>query len=257
MAQVTGYTATRMKAIEDSAIVDGDVVGDDLILKRFDGQLINAGSVRGPTGLTGPTGPVPEAPLNTTPYIRKNGLWVPGTEAPIRDTLANLNANNPVVAAGRIAVATDSNPRRFAIGNDVDTWSNLVKYYAGGAGVLGYGQVIADQNGVGTTITDLTGLAVTVTVAASRRIRVSGQALILLNSGAIAAYGTIAEGAVELQRFAQIFTSSGVGAGSINLTPSAGAHTYKLRLQASAGTVSMLATNTYPAFISVEDVGGV
>lgn len=64
MASVTGYTAARMKLIEDASIVDGNVVGDNLILKRFDETTINAGSVRGPIGLTGPTGDVSLAQLN-------------------------------------------------------------------------------------------------------------------------------------------------------------------------------------------------
>lgn len=58
MATITGYTAARMKEIEDAAIVDGHVnVGGDLILHRFDGATINAGSVIGPQGVAGPPGP--------------------------------------------------------------------------------------------------------------------------------------------------------------------------------------------------------
>lgn len=57
MATVTGYTAERMQAIEDSSIVDGDVVGGDLILKQRDLTEINAGSVIGPQGIQGPQGP--------------------------------------------------------------------------------------------------------------------------------------------------------------------------------------------------------
>lgn len=64
MATITGYTAARMKAIEDAVIVDGDVVGDNLILTRYDGGTINAGSVRGATGSTGPTGEVTTAAMN-------------------------------------------------------------------------------------------------------------------------------------------------------------------------------------------------
>lgn len=56
MATVTGYTAARMKAIEDSAIVDGTVSGDNLILIKHDGTTIDAGSVRGPQGIQGPGG---------------------------------------------------------------------------------------------------------------------------------------------------------------------------------------------------------
>lgn len=53
MTQVTGFTAARMKAIEDSTVVSGDVRGDDLILITRDGTEILAGDVRGPAGPSG------------------------------------------------------------------------------------------------------------------------------------------------------------------------------------------------------------
>lgn len=56
MATVTGLTAERMLEIEAASIVDGDVVGDNLILTRHDSTQINAGSVRGPQGDAGPVG---------------------------------------------------------------------------------------------------------------------------------------------------------------------------------------------------------
>lgn len=56
MATVTGMTAERMLAIEAASVVDGDVVGDNLILTKHDGTQINAGSVRGPAGPQGPVG---------------------------------------------------------------------------------------------------------------------------------------------------------------------------------------------------------
>lgn len=55
MATVTSLTAARMEAIEAASIVDGSVVGDNLILERFDETTIDAGSVRGPTGSPGVT----------------------------------------------------------------------------------------------------------------------------------------------------------------------------------------------------------
>lgn len=55
MATITGLTAARMEAIEAASVVDGDVVGDNLILTKQDGSTINAGNVRGATGATGPT----------------------------------------------------------------------------------------------------------------------------------------------------------------------------------------------------------
>jgi len=56
MATVTSYTANRMKEIEDTTIVDGDVVAGELILTRRDGITINAGDVVGPQGNPGPQG---------------------------------------------------------------------------------------------------------------------------------------------------------------------------------------------------------
>jgi len=56
MATITGLTAERMLEIEAASVVDGDVVGDNLFLQKHDGTLINAGSVRGPIGPSGPMG---------------------------------------------------------------------------------------------------------------------------------------------------------------------------------------------------------
>jgi microcystin-dependent protein len=56
MATIVGYTAARMKEIEDASIVDGNIVGDELILVRHDGATVNAGNVRGPQGIQGPGG---------------------------------------------------------------------------------------------------------------------------------------------------------------------------------------------------------
>lgn len=68
MATVTGYTAARMKEIEDKAIVGGEVVGGNLILrpKNYPTEpSINAGPVIGPAGPTGPAGAVSTEDLNT------------------------------------------------------------------------------------------------------------------------------------------------------------------------------------------------
>jgi hypothetical protein len=59
-----------MAAIEAASVVDGDIVGDNLILTRYDSSTINAGNVRGPAGPTGPMGP---AQLPTGSFIM--GGW--------------------------------------------------------------------------------------------------------------------------------------------------------------------------------------
>lgn len=57
MATITGLTAERMLAIEAAAIVGGSIVGDNLILERYDSTTIDAGVVVGDTGPEGPEGP--------------------------------------------------------------------------------------------------------------------------------------------------------------------------------------------------------
>lgn len=56
MGTVTGLTADRMIAMENATVVDGDIVGDNLVLKTRDGTSIDAGSVRGPIGPPGING---------------------------------------------------------------------------------------------------------------------------------------------------------------------------------------------------------
>ena len=56
MATVTGLTADRMLEIEAGSVIDGDVIGGELILTKHDGSTLNAGSVVGPPGPVGPIG---------------------------------------------------------------------------------------------------------------------------------------------------------------------------------------------------------
>ena len=72
MTTVTSLTADRMLAIEAASVVDGDVVGDNLILTKHDGSQINAGSVRGPQGAPGPMGTM--LPIATAQPILDIGL---------------------------------------------------------------------------------------------------------------------------------------------------------------------------------------
>ena len=51
MATVTGFTAEHMLEMENATVVDGNVVGNNLILVTKDGTEINAGNVRGPQGI--------------------------------------------------------------------------------------------------------------------------------------------------------------------------------------------------------------
>ncbi len=231
MAQVTGYTAPRMKEIEDSAIVDGDVVGNDLILKRFDGQLINAGNVRGLQGIQGPVGPTSIAVVTST-----------------------TRPASPSV--GLMIYETDT--------NKIYTWNGTVwvlpRNVAGG--IVGQpGVSTADQAGI-TAETDLVGLTTATVVGASRRVKVSFQ--VMLSRTVLDGYTVlrIKEGAVSFASNYVTNALAGFGdarSGFVILTPTAGAHTYKLSLErlSGTGTVASLANAAYPANIIAEDIGGV
>src|SRR5690606_26799543 len=76
MATITGYTAQRMKEIEDSTVVGGEVdENTHLILVTRDGTQIDAGSL--PPGPEGPAGGIGEAPTDGEYYARKDSNWAP------------------------------------------------------------------------------------------------------------------------------------------------------------------------------------
>ena len=68
MTTVTSLTADRMLAIEAASVVDGDVIGGNLILTKHDGSQIDAGPVQGPAGPQGPIGQDLQV-LNSVPVL--------------------------------------------------------------------------------------------------------------------------------------------------------------------------------------------
>lgn len=96
MATITGYTAARMKEIEDTTVVDGEVVGNNLILQTREGTPIDAGNVRGPQGIKGDPGDLVDEPyLDGKFYGRKAGAW-----APLNDELAPEDGQKYVLKDG-------------------------------------------------------------------------------------------------------------------------------------------------------------
>jgi microcystin-dependent protein len=75
MTSVTAYTAQRMKAIEDNTVISGAVVGNNLILTKFNSTTINAGSVIGPQGIQGVPGEVSLAQLNQAVPAGAITMW--------------------------------------------------------------------------------------------------------------------------------------------------------------------------------------
>lgn len=134
-------------------------------------------------------------------------------------------------------------------------------YPTGGAapaGVLAYAEVTANQAPI-TTEVDITGLSVTVTVPAGRRIRISSALGLTSTVNDDVGFMRISEDATNLA-FAQakLNTNTENVFASVVLTPSSGAHTYKIRAARTSGTGNLTvgAAATNPAYILVEDITG-
>lgn len=123
---------------------------------------------------------------------------------------------------------------------------------------LGYAEVTANQGSI-TGEVDLAGLSVTITVPVGRRIRITGQGMFQNTAAGNVSAFRIKEGGTQLTSVEYNHTTLGVPsslAGSVIISPSAGTHTYNLRGISSAGTTTLVATATLPAFILVEDITG-
>lgn len=122
-------------------------------------------------------------------------------------------------------------------------------------GQIGYATTAVNQAGV-TAVVDLTSLSVAVTVPANRILKVTSH--VLLNKDATAGLTRlyINEGATNLSTAFVYFTLSTfiTLTEAVQLTPTVGAHTYKLRLSADTGAVTA-ANATQAGFILVEDMG--
>ena len=130
--------------------------------------------------------------------------------------------------------------------------------WVGGTAVLGYAERTTIQTGFNASITDISTLSVAVTVPSGHRIKVSGQGTIQQNSAAAIVEGYIREGSTTLARWMR--ESVGINerhsaSGFVYLTPTAGAHTYKLSLSTAGGSADVEAVVGNPAFILVENLG--
>lgn len=179
-------------------------------------------------------------------------LWV---HAPVAEDFIAIvtSATRPADPyEGQGIYETDTNKLAFYTGSD---WA-----YRDAGGTLGYAEVVANQTGIGAPA-DLTGLTVTVTVAAGRRIRISGATVAGIDTAVDQVSLRIKEGATQLAEAPNTLTTAGRGYRydvSTVETPSAGAHTYKLTLGRDTGAstaITSYANSTTPAFLLVEDIG--
>lgn len=74
MATIRVYNAERMKQIEDETVISGHIDGDNLMLETREGNLINAGNVRGSKGDQGDPGEVTLAQLDVVSGIANSAM---------------------------------------------------------------------------------------------------------------------------------------------------------------------------------------
>lgn len=130
-------------------------------------------------------------------------------------------------------------------------------------GVLGYAQTTTGQSAIGTSLTDLTSLSVAVTVSsAARRIWIIGQVTVRQLTAAGTPTVQVWEGGTYLGVVGRTtLATSGFSTlhGGVLITPTSGAHTYKLRGLTTNNTMDVIAdgTNFGPNSILVVDLGAV
>lgn len=137
MTTVTSLTADRQLAIEAASVVDGDVIGGNLILTKHDGSQINAGPVTGPQGPQGPVGSdlavlsaIPVLDVGLANQIRAGRQLGPadfgniGLSAPIG--LWNLSDLSDVSGNGRNLVNKGAVPFTTGINGGANTAAQFV-----------------------------------------------------------------------------------------------------------------------------------
>jgi hypothetical protein len=123
-------------------------------------------------------------------------------------------------------------------------------------GQIGYAVVVANQGSIAGSNVDLTGLTVNIVVPAGRTIRITSRVYWTSTVATDEAFTGIFEGATQLQEDRNVIDAAKPVHPSVILSPSAGAHTYKIagRRINGSGTLTSNASATFPAFILVEDI---
>jgi hypothetical protein len=186
-----------------------------------------------------------------------------------------LNAVSPALAAGSIRnaiivvgasnIAADTSinqgqeNRVLPIASSIpyavtDSLGNLICPRDPQRRLLGYRQVSADQGSI-TTVTDLTGLAATIKAPEGTKIKILGRVRLGNSSTDQVNNVYIFEDVTQLDADSVLSRSGGAsvtGRPEITLTPTAGTHTYKLRMDTGGGTAILKASTNTLAWIRIE-----
>lgn len=202
-------------------------------------------------GALSATATITRAQYGTVARSHPSGtMWMhtPVDEDYIEILTAATRPTNPY--EGQFIYETDTNK---LVGYDGVDWSPR-----DAGGQLGYAQVVANQGGI-TAEVDLTGMTVNVIVGTGRRVKISGWGFFNSSVTNDIVRFLIHEDGVQIASGGAILPvtfSVGTSVFAVR-TPTAGAHTYKLRAARDSGTgsLSFNASAVFPAFILVEDIG--
>lgn len=159
--------------------------------------------------------------------------------------------------AGRYYYATDQK----VLYRDTGTSWVVIGNPNQGLGRIGYATRTSNQGPMGTGTTDLTGLSVAVTALPDRLIKIS--AVVRVQTAGTAPKSIlIREGSTQLAQLdGEVASFAGNPPATISgftlITPTSGAHTYKLSASYTeeSGSMTSYASATQPAHILVEDIG--
>lgn len=159
---------------------------------------------------------------------------------------------------GTLTMASSAVRPAFLLAEDVTGGAPALQATSVPVGVLAQAQTTTAQTGI-TTLVDLTGLSVNVVVPAGRTLKITGQTYLYTSTTNDEITMSISEGATVLASIPSTAPLGGRGwyqYNSVIVSPSAGAHTYKLQgaVTSGAGTVTNNSAATRPSFIVVEDI---
>ena len=271
MATVTGYTAERMKEIEDTTIVNGNVVGSDLILIARDGAQLNAGNVRGPQGIAGPMG-VTSIQICTSTTRPAGAAVFTGLAIYETDTkrFYIYNGTTWVYSGGTWICTSTTRPGSPFQGMEIyetDTKKNL--YWNGIRwdppwnqpwGHMGMIQRLTDAGPVAGAEVSVAGMGFNVTCVANRRLKITFEGNCYAPSGTDnITFLRIVEDTTGLA-VANAWNTAPGYATSLHCeayrTPTAGVHYYYIRVgSVGSGNIMIVGRGDSPMTLLVEDMG--
>lgn len=190
--------------------------------------------------------------------------WVQGEEVLAADFNSYVqNQLTPTFTGTAQRDAQWASPPNGAVCITVDTgafWQRIGGVWYKPFSQLGYAQTTAATNGITGAGADIAGLSVTLTMPAGRRIRIAAYCS-RLNGAASNSLGylrIVGDAGAILQQAQGIMSAGSFGhavTAECFLTPSAGAHTYKVNVMAATANVNFFADGQGPGWIEVRDIG--